>query len=267
MLATVTVKVLVLVLSIDREPWRSIELDGQRATWASASPLDHDVPVRFYRGRRTGPGRLAIAGASRLLRLAGSEHPESRAASLRDRFLRRAGSHYSTAEAITIDDIVHTGVPETYDMVATKLFVALRHMLVTEEFDFLLRTNSSTYIDRDRLRRSASLMPRSGYWGGFPGELGDIAFTSGAGTLLSRDVVEAAIDADWDWSRIDDVALGAVLTALGIERHSLARPVLTSPADAESTDLDAFMWRCKGLGERNDAATMRALHAVLRSHR
>lgn len=268
-LATVTVRVLVLVLSVDREPWRSIERDGQRSTWASPSPLDNDVPVLYYRGRRTGLARVGVGAMARLLRLAGSNQPHGRAAMLRDRFLRRIGRHYSTSDATTVGDVVRTRVPETYSMVTTKLFVAFRHVLVTEEFDFLLRTNSSTYIDRGRLLQHVSGLTPTGYWGGFPGESGGIAFTSGAGTLLSRDVVQAAADAvgKWDWSRIDDVALGAVLTSLGVERRVLDRPVVTSADQVATTDLGAFMWRCKGVGERNDATTMLALHEALGHHR
>jgi hypothetical protein len=261
----VAVRVLVLVLSVDREPWRSIERDGQRATWAAPSTLDLDVPVRFYRGRRAGVARLGVGATTRLLRWMGSERPDGRAAIIRESVLRRIGRHYSTTGATTVDGLIRTRVPETYATVATKLFVALRHVLLTEEFDFLLRTNSSTYIDRRRLLDHASRVTASGYWGGFPGEVDDIAFTSGAGTLLSRDVVEAAVEAarDWDWSRIDDVALGAVLTSLGVERQILDRPVVTSADDVAATDLHAFMWRCKGVGERNDVSTMLALHEAL----
>lgn len=262
-----TVRVLVLVLSVDREPWRSIERDGQRATWASPSPLDHEVPVLYYRGRRHGPARVGVGAMTRLLRHAGSNRADGRTAAVRNRFLLRIGQHYSTTRATTVDGIVRTRVPETYSMVTTKLFVALRHALDTEEFDFLLRTNSSTYIDRGRLHRFTSGLTPSRYWGGFPGQSGDISFTSGAGTLLSRDLVQAAVDATWDWSAIDDVALGAVLTSLGVERRVLDRPVLTSADQVTTTDLGAFMWRCKGLGERNDVSTMVALHDALAQRR
>ena len=267
MLATVTVRVLVLVLSVDREPWRSIERDGQRTTWAAPSPLDADVPVLYYRGRRTGLARMGVTATTRLLRLAGSDHRGSRAAGLRDDFIDRVGQHFSATAATTVDDIVRTRVPETYSMVATKLFVALRHVLSTVEFDYVLRTNSSTYIDRATLLERCEHLPRSGYWGGFTGEHDGVAFTSGAGTLLSRDVATAAVSIDWNWASIDDVALGGALGSLGIEPMPLPRPVVASADRVATTDLDAFMWRCKGEADRNDVATMRALHERLDRHR
>lgn len=252
-----------LVLSIDREPWRSIEREGQRSTWAAPSSLDREVPVLFYRGRRTGPVRFGVAAMTRFLDTMGADRRDSMTARARAAFLRRVGRHFSRTEATTADDLVVTHVPETYAMVATKAFVALRHVLDTEPFDFVLRTNTSTYVDRQRLLDLAGDAPRSGYWGGFPGEHDGIAFTSGAGTLLSRDVAAAAVASDWDWARIDDVALGEALGSLGIERRALARPVLTSIDQVATTDLDACMWRCKGEGERNDVAVMTALHEAL----
>ena len=262
-----SVRVLVLVLSVDREPWRSIERDGQRATWASPSALDRAAPIRFYRGKSRGPVRFIVAAITRLLRILGSDTDGTFASTLRDRFLRLIGRHFCRSGATTIDDIVSTEVPETYAMVTTKLFATLNHVLATEDFDYLFRTNTSTYVDRQGLIDFAESLPRSGYWGGFLGVSDGITFTSGAGTLLSRDCVEAAVTAQWDWALIDDVALSRVLNSQGFEAHLISRPDLGSADDAATTDLTAFMWRCKGIEERNDATTMLALHAALKSTR
>lgn len=253
-----------LVLSVDREPWRSIERDGQRATWAAPSAIDEHAPVRFYRGRRTGPVRFAVASTTRVLEMAGSANEGSTASALRDRFLRAVGRHYCTCRSTTDGDVIRTSVPETYAMVTTKLFATLTHVVATEEFDYVLRTNTSSYIDRRALVEFAEDQPRSGYWGGFLGQHDGMTFTSGAGSLLSRDCVTAALDVPWDWSLIDDVALGRVLHSLGVEPRAIGRPVLTSPEEAATPDADAFMWRCKGVEVRNDVEIMRALHEALR---
>ena len=256
-----------LVLSVDREPWRSIELQGQRPTWASPSALDDCAPVRFYRGKMTGPVRFAIMSVIRMLAVAGSARPGSLASRARDRFLRSTGRHFCQSGSRTVNDIITTDVPETYAMVTAKLFAALKHVLATEEFDYLFRTNTSTYVDRQGLLEFAEVQPRSGYWGGFLGVFEGITFTSGTGTLLSRDCVEMALAAEWDWALLDDVALGRVLCSLGIEAQPIARPILESTEEATNADLDAFYWRCKGVHERNDVEIMRELHAVLDSNR
>ena len=261
------VKVLVLVLSVDREPWSSIERDGQRATWAAHSALDDLAPVFFYRGKLAGPVRFVVASITRVLRLIGSDNDGSFASSLRVRFLRLTGRLCSRSRSTTVGDVIQTDVPETYAMVATKLYATLTHVLATEQFDYLFRTNTSTYVDRRRLVEFAEELPRVGFWGGFLGNSDGIAFTSGAGTLMSRDCVARAVNAKWDWSLIDDVALGRVMHSLGIDPRPIKRPNLQSAAEAADADLDAFMWRCKGVDERNDVSTMLALRDALQSQR
>lgn len=260
-----SVRVLVLVLSVDREPWRSIERDGQRATWAAPSPLDEVAPVRFYRGRTRGATRMALGAATRLLRLLGSERRSTVASGVRDRLVRRAGARYCGGRARTVGDIIETDVPETYAMVSTKLFATLTHVLRTEEFDYLFRTNSSTYVDRRRLVEQAGTRPRTGYWGGFPGQHDGVPFTSGAGTLLSRDVVLRAVEQQWDWAAIDDVALGSALHAAGFQPEPLGRPVITGAHEVVDPGPEVFMWRCKGVDRRDDVQTMTTLHELLRS--
>ncbi len=261
------VKVLVLVLSVDREPWRSIERDGQRATWAAPSALDHAAPVRFYRGKLAGPVRFLIAAITRVLAIVGSDRPGTTAETMRARFISWTGRRYHKSSSATFDDVIVTAVPETYAMVTTKLFATLTHVLATETFDYLFRTNTSTYVDRQRLIEFAEDLPRSRYWGGFTGISEGITFTSGAGTLMSRDCVADAVTAEWDWDLVDDVALGRVLTSLGIEAQPLTRPVLESVESAKTAELGAFMWRCQGVQERNDAQIMRALHGALEANR
>jgi len=257
----------VLVLSIDREPWRSIELNGQRATWAAPSKLDDAAPVLFYRGRLTGLVRFAVASITRALLIAGSDKAGSLAETARDRFIRIVGRRYHQSSSTTVSDIITTDVPETYAMVTTKLFASLTHVLATEEFDYLFRTNSSTYVDRQRLVEFAEDLPRSGYWGGFTGVFEGVTYTSGAGTLMSRDCVADAVRVKWDWDLVDDVALGRVLTSLGIEAQPLPRPILESVESVDTAELDAFMWRCQGVQERNDAQIMLALHRALEANR
>jgi len=259
----VTARVLILVLSVDREPWRSIEREGQRATWAAESDLDGDAPVRFYRGRSTGLERVAVGATLRALRLLGAEQSGTAAHRLRTRLLRRFGRRWSQRSSVTIGDVVHTTVPETYWTVTPKLSAALTHILASEQFDFLLRTNTSTYIDRRRLLDLAANLPRTGYWGGFVGDSDGIPFTSGTGTLLSHDVVVDAVRGHWDWALLDDVALGRVLHGLGHAPRPLPRPEYSSVNQVADVDPHAFMWRCKGEPHRSDVGIMVAVDHAL----
>ena len=146
-------RILVLVLSCAREPWRTIELAGQRATWAGADiPA---VPVRYYYGLHRGP----VFWGSRIL----------------------------------------------------------KYLLANDSFDYLLRTNTTSYVERDRLRSSVSGLPRSGFYGGIVEEMDGVPYVSGTGILLSRDAAKtAATDPLWEFDLVDDVALGRSMRRAGI---------------------------------------------------
>lgn len=73
---------------------------------------------------------------------------------------------------------------------------------------YLLRTKAACYVERRRLQATVAALPGTGLYGGFVGESEGCPFVSGTGMLLSRDVVEMAVaDPDWEFDRVDDVAL------------------------------------------------------------
>ena len=259
-------KVLVLVLSIDRDPWLTVEREGIRATWAERSPLDSLAPVLYYRGssnlRAKGFG-AATAALSRAAR--GRERSVSRR--LRLAAIRVVGSRTAALPCRRDGDIIRTATPETYGMLSAKLLAALRHVVATEQFDYVLRTNSSTYIDRAGLVDHVQAAPALRHYAGYHGT-GDFGiFASGAGFIMSRDLVEAAIwrHADWDLGLVDDVAVGQLLAQMGVTPVHLQRPQIRTAEEARAAHLDkAFMWRCKTFGDnRTDADLMRILHRRL----
>lgn len=250
--------ILVLVLSVDREPWRSIELEGQRRTWAAPGAVPDGCRVVFYYGR----GGLA-AGAGRVLaRLARS----ARAA----RPLFAAVSARTAAAGARLDgDRLWTRVPEAYPFLLAKLVAALRWALAAERFDFVYRTNTSSYVNLARLQEVAAELPRSGCYAGFLGNPPATGppFVKGAAILLSRDVAALVAGHDaWSWGAVDDAALGAFLASRGIEPIPLPRVLVRGPGDVEALAGDELRAaphvRCKSHGgARTDAATMAAIHA------
>ena len=257
-------RVLVLVLSIDREPWRRIETEGIRKTWAAPSSLDQLVSVLFYQGTARGLRYWTVGGISRLMHLAARENQSSLASRTRIALIRGAARRFLPGEVFRSGDTLTTSVPETYGMLSAKLWAALSYVHSHQGFEFILRTNSSTYVDRARLARFVASLPPTGYYGGKRGESSGIVFASGTGILMSRDVVKEALEGTWDHAKPDDVALGEVLANRGVNLQAIDRPELRVPSDAWGTDTDAFMWRCKGsLTDRHDVETMLELYAML----
>jgi hypothetical protein len=115
-------------------------------------------------------------------------------------------------------------------------------------------------------------LPDEGYYGGSLVRLGEPAYVSGTGILMSRDLVElAAGDDSWDYDVIDDVALGRVMRRAGVEPRELPRLDMESvdqPVDP-ATLRSCFLVRCKSPVDRKlDVPIMHRVHDLyLRSGR
>jgi hypothetical protein len=156
-------------------------------------------------------------------------------------------------------------VPDDLEHAGAKTLAGLAWSLRASAPDLVFRTNCSTYVDLPNL---AAFLQRSGsprgFYGGEVGVHEGVAFASGAGYVLSRDLVELVLERqdEWDHSLLDDVALGALLAAHGVSPRRLPRQDLTTPGDVSRLDLSQFHVRCKSADptRRDDAAIMLAVH-------
>lgn len=265
--------ILVLVLSIDREPWRTIELEGQRRTWAAPESVPDGCRVVFYYGH-PGARTQAARVAARLARLRGSSLPARALAHASRGALEDISIRSATAGARLAGDRLWTRVPEAYAFTLPKLLAALRWATsgALDPFDYVYRTNTSSYVNIERLRATAAVLPRTGCyagWLGRPPETGP-SFVKGAGILLSWDVARevAGHRGPWSWGQTDDAAVGAFLAARGTDPIPLPRTLLRRPEDvaalAEEELRTSCQFRCKSHGaERQDHVTMATLHARL----
>ena len=254
-------KVLVLVLSSDKEPYRSIETLGQRATWAATAIPG--APVLFYYGVTTGLGYWSMAVTSKLLHRLGLHE-------LRKSLLRRTGPRYAlrTREC---GDRIDVQIPDIYGNIGAKTVGALRHVLQAHQFDFLFRTNTSSYVFLPLLQRFVQSAPDQACYAGFLGQTPQMTFVGGAGILLSRDMVAfAAQDPAWDWDLMDDLALALSIARAGVDPRPLPRIDLRSPDRVTSVPteqwLTCFHVRCQAAGDRmQDIETMRRVQAAYAS--
>jgi hypothetical protein len=249
-------KVLVVVLAVDAEPWRSIEEFGQRGTWAKAGS---SIPVMWLHGLDSGFLRLVILGIAKCL-------GELRAYRAQRMFRRKTGAWLARRDVRVVGRDILTGVPESYLTTNAKTVAAFRHLLKTEDFDFILRTNSSSYVDLERLDQFVQAIPDGGYYGGAVWRAQGLEFVTGSTILISRDLVElAAFDERWDFDLIDDMALGWSMRRAGVTCQSIERVDVLSEDSilslSEEALASAFLVRCKVEADRSgDIRAMRRVH-------
>jgi hypothetical protein len=252
---------MILVLSVDREPWRTIEVQGQRATWAAST--NEDLPIFWLHGRTRGVMRFLVRTGGKAIQLIGSER-------MLARYRVLAGSWAAGRPVSQEGDRVVTGVPETLLNTNPKTIAGLRYMLDNYDFDYLLRTNTSTYLNRQLLADFVRELPETRYYGGFISESDGDRYASGTCTLLSRDAVEIInADPQWEYNIVDDMAMGRSMKRSGIALQPFDRINLLTSEHLDSLDADTlrsvFVVRCKGIHNReHDVVAMHRVHELYR---
>ena len=260
-------KILVLVLAIDKEPWKRIEIEGQGPTWRSSSP--ESVTVLRYVGAR--PKTLGWQFLNKLWML----NQKART------FTRGKFSIFSINLAVnrgkfqkpSLDlenNEILTGIPDLYSLIGAKTLHAFEISLRNCEFDYIFRTNVSSYLDLKGLQQFVEDKPRNGFYAGAIGNHQGVNFASGCGYFISRDLVNSVIEKRdlWDHNLIDDVSLGKLLTQeLNVSIEGVNR------IDFNSADLDSaqikensggnFHFRCKSENPDDTIHIMKMLHQLL----
>jgi hypothetical protein len=254
----VSKKVLVLVLALDSEPWRTIEEQGQKVTWASA---DAKVPVYWLHGQTGGLIRVWTRLVGRLLQLFG-------AVEALKQFRVWVAAMAAQRPVLQSDSRIVTGVPETYIMTNAKTVAGFRHILASHEFDYVLRTNSSTYVNLSMLSDYVQNLPSTNFYGGTLWTSGAVNYATGTSMLLSRDLVERVVDdPKWDFDLVDDLAVGMAMSRAGVPLNAFPRIDVCTSEDLVSLSIEtlrsSFIVRCKGLDDReHDVIAMRRVHAL-----
>jgi len=143
-------------------------------------------------------------------------------------------------------------------------------------FDFLFRTNISSYIHKEQFLQILNNLPSSNHYSGVPGTHHSYSkktktpFCSGSGFFLSRDVLEICIKKSENIQKNlpDDVAIGDLLFREKIERSPQQRLDLSENiAYPQNIDKNHFHFRCKFPPDRSiDIKRMHLLHKVLGYH-
>jgi hypothetical protein len=264
--------VVCLILSVDKSPWKEIQEFGQNETFVNNKNEDlvflrylgHDtvLPTKarlaltfkaFQYWAFLKFSRFGVLGALSnisLLRLGDNTLRETHSWGLPETHLRQESKSGSSKYPDTIVTQTH----EHHALVGLKTLQAFQFVLNNYDFDFIFRTNTSSYVDGDLLLDLTKNLGEGHVLGGVTGETRFGAFASGAGILISKSLVIKIVEQGHQWRHglIDDIALSRLvmeslssevsLTPLArIDFDSLGKVKKAKDGEIAS----AFHFRCK----------------------
>lgn len=103
---------------------------------------------------------------------------------------------------------------ESWDTCWEKTLMAFRYFLPTvDTYDFIYRTNLSSFIYFGRYLEFCSGLPSAGVYSGFLGKHDGVVYASGSGFTLSRDMFKKVVEKGLIQKKLiqDDVTIGAIL--------------------------------------------------------
>lgn len=167
-------------------------------------------------------------------------------------------------------DTLYVKHRETYETMGEKAIKAFSFALENFQFDFLFRTNTSSYVDTGNLRNFLETKKPMNYYGGVQMQHGGIPFASGCGYVVSRDLVEKIVEMRHLWPNLlmEDVETGKFLhDNFGIlpEKHPRydAETQETLDRFTRHSAGNHFHVRCRSWTDRTfDIRCMKQIHSI-----
>lgn len=230
-------RILILVMATSREPWAQFQ-QVQLETWGSTLPTNISV-LRYF---KTGP-TPAWATRTSSWREALRFGRKGRIQRFADHALNRRVRRMHVTATLDARGDLEVPVPDFIHWNGVATIAALHWALDNGEYDYLLRVNSSAYVNTDALMKFIATQDGSAnvyagsiesgrlFWG--------TDFANGAAVLMSRNLARRVVDhADtWDHRFTDDVSLGVMAAALGAA--PIAMPVIRISTSADLERLAA----------------------------
>lgn len=185
------------------------------------------------------------------------------------------------------NDKIFCNKEDTFENIGYKTIHTFQVLLENFDFNYILRTNSSSYIDIKNCLKFLKKKPETLFYNGiiesywknsfiFRKHL--FKFVSGSGYFLSKDVVLKIIEnkEKWDHNLIDDVALGKLLNHLKVKPTKGKRININFIKNSrliyltrfrlnnkyyEDEILENYHFRCKGITRELDCQIMKTLHS------
>ena len=260
-------RVLIVYTTSQQEPFSSLEKNGALKTWTKSLPSGCQV---ISLGARADGGSSVLHSYSRIYEnLRWGKF--GRVVTIAARILGKPFSTYTPKSSLIGSGLV-VNIPEGLSFLGFKLLSAVDYML-EENFEFLVYTNLSSYINTYRLTEILSAVnPFADYYAGkrLPSILNE--GVSGSFIVLSRETC-ARIKKNrngWNHAYLDDIALLRLTKKMKIRPtflDSLNILEVTSVKSMNRSDLLQYPhFKCgpQFLGsQRSDFLVMRELNDVL----
>jgi len=177
----------------------------------------------------------------------------------------RPNIHCQHDESVT--EIWEVQMPDSLLLQGVKNVSVFRKSLELD-FDFLVTTITSSYINVALLEDALSQIPPTGFLGGRIEKSGEMEYQQGSFRVYSRDVVTKLVENSHRYKhwKIEDIAMGDLVSKYYSQFSRLPNYTLESLGDVESLtreDLkETISYRCKSSKEnkRIDSQIMELLH-------
>lgn len=210
-------RILIMVLSSEKPPYNAL-MKAQQETWDS----------------------IEVEGVQTVYYYASS--------------LQEAALKYNITYLTDSSDEVCFPTSDEYNMMHWKFKLALAFIQDARyDYDFIFRTNSSSYVDKEALLKFAKTLPKEKCYCGINGG----TYASGAGFFISRDCAEIlAYEIDEHPHGAEDILIGSILSEFGI---TITPGAIRCDMDNLQSEIkDTYHYRCKvnRNGERIDDEIM-----------
>ena len=164
----------------------------------------------------------------------------------------------------------HVAMPDLAILQGVKHLAAIRKSLELD-YDFLVTTVTSNYINLSQLQKEVSKLPRNKVLSGRIMTIGPHTWQQGSFRLWSRDIAEWIIENSRRYKHhlVEDVAMGRLLETSGGEFIGISHETLVTVEAAKKLTKNQLRsiasFRCKSmeLGIRTDAQIMQVIHQKL----
>ncbi len=257
-------KIVFLIIASKSKPWKNILKFGPRATWYN----DLGGLAKVYEVYSDGS-----AGSSTI-------DPNDP---------KKVVIRLDCPSALSISEPVHSSrdalvfkTVSGWGELLPVTFSALSYLLKNDDFDFVVRTNVSSYWNVPKLIKHIEENQINCTYAGVLGSVEDeskvISYASGAGIVISRDVAIKLVEnyQKIDFDLIDDVAIGKLAEELNIKLSPLERldvGRILSLLKGQIQFVDFYHFRLKsdfyyhGIRVRKDVLLMRLLHRRIKKSR
>lgn len=226
-------KILIMVLSYNESPYKEL-MEAQAETWDSLEVADNDIKTLYYHGGGMEGGSVDFS------------------------------TRY-TDPWLGYRERVMFNCTDSYYYMAAKFKMALDYVK-DWDYDIVFRTNSSSYVNKKKLKEFAQTLPKEKLYAGWTmtdsEDYGGLV-VSGAGIFLSRDTAEILREKiDPGFEMEEDIYCGRILRKNGIVAiDDKSRYDVGSYFSDVPTDL--YHYRFKTGDRLQDANNMRLVHKLI----